>query len=65
MLSGDMAREQIQDRVRAAARDHQAGSVSRNRTRKVGSGLLVAVASLRLRPRSSKGASTRVARTAV
>ena len=48
MLSGDMAREQIQDRVRVAANERQAASVRRAGTRKGGSGLLAAFASLRL-----------------
>ena len=63
MLSGDMAREQIQDRMRVAANERQAASVRRAGTRKGGSGLLAAFASLRL-PRSSE-APARVARTAV
>jgi hypothetical protein len=62
MLSGDMAREQIQDRMRVAANERQAASVRRAGTRKGGSGLLAAFASLR--PRSSE-APARVARTAV
>jgi hypothetical protein len=64
MLSGDMAREQIQDRVRVAAQDRRARSVRRVRTQKVGSGLLVAFASLRLWPRSNEEVPVRVARTA-
>ena len=64
MLSGDIAREQIQDRVRVAANERQAASVRRAGTRKGGSGLMAAFASLRLRPRSSE-APARVARTAV
>jgi hypothetical protein len=64
MLSGDIAREQIQDRVRVAAKDRQAASVRRVGTRKGGSGLLAAFAGLRLRSRSSQ-TPARVARTAV
>lgn len=65
MLSGDMAREQIQDRVRAAAQDRNAKTVRRVRTRVGGSGLLAAIMSLRLRPRSNKETHVRVAGTAL
>ena len=65
MLSGDMAREQIQDRVRVAAQDRRAATVRRVRTKGAGSGLLAVFSSLRLWPRSSEEAPVRVARTAV
>ena len=64
MLSGYIAREQIQDRVRVAAKDRQAASVRRAGTRKGGSGLLAAFTSLRLRSRTRQ-APGRVARTVV
>ena len=64
MLSGYIAREQIQERVRTAAKDRQAAGVRRAGTRKVGSGLLAAFASLRPRSRSSR-TPARVARTVV
>ena len=65
MLSGEMAREQIQDRVRAAAQDRNAATVRRVRTQKVGSGLLAALSSLRRWPRRNEEAPVRVARTTV
>jgi hypothetical protein len=50
MLSGDMARYQIEDRIREAKRDRVARSVRKDRspqraavTRRVGSGFLAAV----------------------
>ena len=61
MLSGDMARK-IQDRMRAAANDRLAASVGVPATRKGGSGLLAAFASLR---RGLERGAGRVARTAV
>ena len=65
MLSGDMAREQIQDRVRVAAQDRKAATVPRARTQKAGSGLAAVFSSLRRWPRSSEEAPVRVAHTAV
>jgi hypothetical protein len=64
MLSGDMAREQIQDRVRVAAQDRKAAAVRRVPSRKFGSGLSATFSSLRLWPRSSEEAPARVARVA-
>lgn len=65
MLSAEMAREQIQDRVRAAANDRRAMATRRIPTLRAGSGLLAAVASLRPRRRSSEEAPIRIARAAV
>ena len=65
MLSGDMAREQIQDRVRAAAQDRRAAPVRRMRSPRVGSGMLAAFANVRLRRRSSERAPIQGRRIAV
>lgn len=65
MLSRDIAKEQIQDRVRLAAHDRVAATAKRMRSPRVGSGMFAAVASLRPRGRSSKKGSIRVARSPV
>jgi len=43
MITGAIAREQIQDRVRAAEQDRRAASMRRPRTRKGVSGLFAAI----------------------
>ena len=65
MLTGEMAREQIQDRVRAAAHDRRAATVRRMRSPHVGSGMRAAVANIRLLRRSSEEAPIQGARIAV
>jgi hypothetical protein len=47
MITRAIAKEQIQDRVRQAERERNAAAFRRVRTRKVRSGMLAALASLR------------------
>jgi hypothetical protein len=69
MLTGDIAKYQVQDRIRAAEMERTARAAMRNRTgakqaavRRIGSGLMAVVSAIR--PTGSAPAVRREARTA-
>jgi len=59
MIGGAIAKERVQDRIREAERERRAAPFRRARTRKVPSGVLAAVASLRARRRSGDAVAVR------